>query len=168
MDAFISKLEDWTWLICLFLASSREFPLGILLATGAYFRDFSIRPEQVLLDVRRGPADAGHVLDAYSVEAANITQRHHHLPQPDVTAEGRQSARRSDRRSRCDFVEVALPISWGSISSIPATFGVIFTIIFLSGTWVSPGQWGQDVAVAGWVVMLGMLVTNRARRGASA
>ncbi len=47
----------------------------------------------------------------------------------------------------------------------PATFGIIFAIIFLPGTWVSPGQWGQDFAIAGWVLMLGMLVTNRARRG---
>jgi Na+-translocating ferredoxin:NAD+ oxidoreductase RnfD subunit len=29
---------------------------------------------------------------------------------------------------------------------------------------VSPGQWGQDFAIAGWVVMLGVLVTERARR----
>ena len=47
----------------------------------------------------------------------------------------------------------------------PATFGLIFAIVLLPGTWVSPGQWGQDVAIAGWVVMLGVLVTNRARRG---
>src|SRR5260370_206308 len=47
----------------------------------------------------------------------------------------------------------------------PAPFGIIFAIVFLPGTWASPGQWGQDVAIAAWVVMLGMLVTNRARRG---
>ena len=32
------------------------------------------------------------------------------------------------------------------------------------GTWVSPGQWGNDVALAGWFVALGALVTQRARR----
>ena len=26
------------------------------------------------------------------------------------------------------------------------------------------GKWGQDFAIAGWVVMLGILVTERARR----
>jgi Na+-transporting NADH:ubiquinone oxidoreductase subunit NqrB len=46
----------------------------------------------------------------------------------------------------------------------PATFGVVFAISFLPGTWVSPGQWGQDFAIAGWVAMLGILVTQRARR----
>ena len=48
MDAFSSKLKHWT----ASLADPRLFQifsLGILLATGAYFRDFSIRPEQVLL-----------------------------------------------------------------------------------------------------------------------
>ena len=47
----------------------------------------------------------------------------------------------------------------------PATFGVVFALIAMRGSWVSPGQWGQDLALAGWVVALGMLVTSRARRG---
>ncbi len=46
----------------------------------------------------------------------------------------------------------------------PASFGVVFAIVFLPGAWVSPGQWGQDFAIAGWVAMLGILVTQRARR----
>jgi len=46
----------------------------------------------------------------------------------------------------------------------PATFGVIFALSLMPGCWISPGQWGQDVAIAGWVVVLGMLVTERARR----
>jgi len=32
------------------------------------------------------------------------------------------------------------------------------------GTWTSPGQWGQDLAGAGWLVALGTIVTRRARR----
>jgi len=35
----------------------------------------------------------------------------------------------------------------------------------MPGTWVSPGQWGQDLAVAGWLVALGATVSHRARRG---
>jgi Na+-translocating ferredoxin:NAD+ oxidoreductase RnfD subunit len=34
----------------------------------------------------------------------------------------------------------------------------------LPGTWISPGQWGSDVALAGWLVVLGATVANRARR----
>jgi Na+-transporting NADH:ubiquinone oxidoreductase subunit NqrB len=46
----------------------------------------------------------------------------------------------------------------------PANLGVIFALLCLHGTWVSPGQWGQDVAVAGWLVVLGTVVTRKARR----
>jgi Na+-transporting NADH:ubiquinone oxidoreductase subunit NqrB len=46
----------------------------------------------------------------------------------------------------------------------PANLGVILGLSFFPGTWVSPGQWGNDVALAGWFVALGGLVTQRARR----
>ena len=46
----------------------------------------------------------------------------------------------------------------------PANFGVVVALLLLPGTWVSPGQWGSDVALAGWFVALGGLVTQRARR----
>ena len=46
----------------------------------------------------------------------------------------------------------------------PANLGVIAALVLLPGTWVSPGQWGNDVALAGWFVALGGLVTQRARR----
>ena len=45
----------------------------------------------------------------------------------------------------------------------PANFGVIFALVLLPGTWVSPGQWGQDIAFAGWIVALGQS-SHRARR----
>jgi len=46
----------------------------------------------------------------------------------------------------------------------PANIGVIAASAVLPGAWVSPGQWGHDVALAGWFVVLGALVTQRARR----
>jgi Na+-transporting NADH:ubiquinone oxidoreductase subunit NqrB len=46
----------------------------------------------------------------------------------------------------------------------PANLGVIAALVLLPGTWVSPGQWGNDVALAGWFVVFGGLVTQRARR----
>jgi Na+-transporting NADH:ubiquinone oxidoreductase subunit NqrB len=46
----------------------------------------------------------------------------------------------------------------------PANFGVVAATVALPGAWVSPGQWGHDVALAGWFVVLGSLVTERARR----
>ena len=46
----------------------------------------------------------------------------------------------------------------------PANIGVIAASVALPGAWVSPGQWGHDIALAGWFVVLGGLVTQRARR----
>jgi Na+-transporting NADH:ubiquinone oxidoreductase subunit NqrB len=37
-------------------------------------------------------------------------------------------------------------------------------LALLPGTWVSPGQWGNDLALAVWLLMLGSIVTGRARR----
>ncbi|MGH7823361.1 MAG: RnfABCDGE type electron transport complex subunit D, partial [Candidatus Binatia bacterium] len=46
----------------------------------------------------------------------------------------------------------------------PANGAVIASLLFVPGTWVSAGQWGQDVALAAWLVVLGALVAGRARR----
>src|SRR5258705_7410283 len=46
----------------------------------------------------------------------------------------------------------------------PANLGVIAAITLIPGTWVSPGQWGNDLALAVWLLMLGTIVTTRARR----
>jgi len=46
----------------------------------------------------------------------------------------------------------------------PANLGVIGALVLLPGTWVSAGQWGNDIALAAWFVALGALVTERARR----
>jgi len=46
----------------------------------------------------------------------------------------------------------------------PANCGVIAALLLLPGTWISAGQWGNDVALASWFVALGALVTERARR----
>ena len=163
MDAFSSKLKPWTGIFAdprLF----QIFSLGILLATGAYFRDFSIRPEQVLLTFA-----AGLLTQAACWRLTPSKPRT--LRSAIITCLSLTLLLRADNLL-AHPIAAAVAISSKSLFRFrgkhlfnPATFGIIFAIIFLPGTWVSPGQWGQDVAVAGWVVMLGMLVTNRARRG---
>ncbi len=46
----------------------------------------------------------------------------------------------------------------------PANLGVIIAITLLPGTWISPGQWGNDLAAAVLFIALGSVVTQRARR----
>ena len=88
MDAFSSKLKRLTGSFAdprLF----QIFSLGILLAAGAYFRDFSIRPAQVVLTFAAGLLMQTACWTLHPVEAALSAQRHHHLPQPVAAAAGR-------------------------------------------------------------------------------
>jgi enediyne biosynthesis protein E5 len=165
MDAYSSKLKSWP--IPSALADPRLFQifsLGILLAAGAYLRDFSIRPEQVVLTFAAGlltqtacwrltPSKPRTLRSAIiTCLALSLLLRADNLLAHPIAA-----AAAIGSKSLFRFREKHL--------FNPATFGVIFAIVLLPGTWVSPGQWGQDFAIAGWVMMLGVLVTNRARRG---
>ena len=47
----------------------------------------------------------------------------------------------------------------------PANFGVGIALLFLPGTWVSPGQWGNDPGLV--LVALGATVASRSRRSAT-
>ncbi|MGA6972389.1 MAG: RnfABCDGE type electron transport complex subunit D [Candidatus Binatus sp.] len=163
MDASSSKLKIWSGGFTdprLF----QIFSLGILLATGAYFRDFSIRPSQVLLTFA-----AGLLTQAACWRLTPSKPRS--LRSAIITCLSLSLLLRADSLLAHPLAAAAA-ISSKSILRHrgkhlfnPATFGIIFAIVLLPGTWVSPGQWGQDVAIAGWVMMLGTLVTNRARRG---
>ncbi len=139
------------------------FALGILLSAGAYFRDFSIRPAQVLLTFAAG------LLMQRGCWRLNPSKARSYRSAI-ITCLSLTLLLRADNPF-AHPIAAAVAISSKSIFQFrgkhlfnPATFGVIFSIIFLPGTWVSPGQWGQDFAIAGWVAMLGILVTQRARR----
>jgi enediyne biosynthesis protein E5 len=137
--------------------------LGILLSAGAYFRDFSIRPAQILLTFA-----AGLLMQRESWRLNPSKPRSYRSAI--ITCLSLALLLRADNLFAHPIAAV-VAISSKSIFQFrekhlfnPATFGVVFAIIFLPGTWISPGQWGQDFAIAGWVVMLGILVTQRARR----
>jgi Na+-transporting NADH:ubiquinone oxidoreductase subunit NqrB len=140
------------------------FALGILLSAGAYFRDFSIRPTQVLLTFAAG------LLMQRESWRLNPTPRPRSYRSAIITCLSLTLLLRADNLF-AHPIAAAVAISSKSIFQFrekhlfnPATFGVVFAIVFLPGAWVSPGQWGQDFAIAGWVMMLGILVTQRARR----
>jgi enediyne biosynthesis protein E5 len=139
------------------------FALGILLSVGAYFRDFSILPAQVLLTFA-----AGLVMQRGFWRLNPSKPRSYRSAI--ITCLSLTLLLRADNLF-AHPIAAAVAISSKSIFQFrekhlfnPANFGVVFAISFLPGSWVSPGQWGQDFAIAGWVAMLGILVTQRARR----
>ena len=139
------------------------FALGILLSAGAYFRDFSIRPAQVLLTFAAG------LLMQRGCWRLNPSKPRSYRSAI-ITCLSLTLLLRADNLL-AHPIAASFAICSKSIFQFrgkhlfnPATFGVIFAIVCLPGTWVSPGQWGQDFAIAGWVAMLGILVTQRARR----
>jgi len=137
--------------------------LGILLAAGAWLRDFAIRPEQ----------------SALAFAAAIVTQRlgdrlrgagHAGLPSALITALSLSLLLRADNlwahplaAAVAIGAKFVLRINGKHVFN-PGNLGVIFALLSLPGTWVSPGQWGDDFALAGWFVALGGLVVHRARR----
>ena len=163
MDAFSSKLKLLAPAAFADPRLFQIFSLGILLAAGAYFRDFSLRPEQVVLTFAAG----------LLTQAACWTltpSKPRTLRSAIITCLSLTLLLRADNLF-AHPIAAAAAISSKSLFRFrgkhlfnPATFGVIFAIVLLPGTWVSPGQWGQDVAIAGWIVAARrMLVTNRAR-----
>lgn len=137
--------------------------LGILLAAGAWLRDFSLETAQIVL----------------TFAAALAAQRLTFPLRPDaprsyrsaiITALSLTLLLRADNLWAHPAAAAAAILSKplirvrGKHLFNPATFGVIFALLMLPGSWVSPGQWGQDVALAGWLFVLGAFVATRAHR----
>jgi enediyne biosynthesis protein E5 len=140
------------------------FALGILLASGAWLRDFSLRPAQILLTFSAALATQRLTWRFYPPAARSYRSAI-------ITAFSLTLLLRADNL----FVHplaAAAAISSKSFIRIrgkhlfnPAMLGIVAALLLLPGSWISPGQWGNDVALAGWFVALGALVTRRASRG---
>ena len=137
--------------------------LGSLLLAGACLRDFSLHPMQIALTfaaalgVQRGldwltrkpaPSLLSAAITALSLTLLLRADSLWALPAAAIFAIASKFVLRVRGRHLFN----------------PANFGVGVALLTLPGTWVSPGQWGSDVALAGWLVVLGATVTNRARR----
>ena len=137
--------------------------LGLLLAAGAYLRDFTIRPEQ------SGLAFVAAIATQVLCDRLGGSGRSG-LPSALITALSLSLLLRADNA----WVHpIAASVAIGSKSLVhvrgkhlfnPGNLGVVFALLMLPGAWVSPGQWGDDFALAGWFVALGAVVTHRARR----
>jgi len=137
--------------------------LATLLTAGVWLRDFSLRPEQWLLTFASGLATqliCVHVLRLKRVGILSAV----------ITCFGLTLLLRADNLW-VHPLAAALAISakfWlrvnGKHLCNPANLGVIAAVLLFPGAWVSPGQWGSDLALACWVIALGAVVTQRTRR----
>ncbi len=138
--------------------------LGILLAAGAWLRDFGIAPRQIALTFACGLAcqnlcDRMAGRRTRSLRSAIITSL-------GVTLLLRAASWWIHPIAVTAAIASKFLFQWrGKHLFNPANFGVLLALLLLPGTWISAGQWGQDVAFAGWIVGMGSIVTRSARRG---
>jgi Na+-transporting NADH:ubiquinone oxidoreductase subunit NqrB len=137
--------------------------LALLLGIGVWLRDFSLRPEQWLLTFASGLTTQLVCVRALGLKRVGVLSAI-------ITCFGLSVLLRADNLWAHPLA-AALPISakfWLRVNGKhlynPANLGCIAALLVLPGAWVSPGQWGSDLALACWVVVLGALVTRRARR----
>ena len=137
--------------------------LALLLTTGVLLRDFSLHPLQMALAFAAGLATQAFWLKRLGLEQRGFLSAI-------VTCCGLSLLLRSDTLWAHPLA-ATLAISSKFVLRIhgkhlynPANLGVIVAITLIPGTWVSPGQWGNDLALAVWLLMLGTIVTTRARR----
>src|SRR5450631_550073 len=137
--------------------------LALLLMTGVLLRDFSIQPLQVALTF-----GAGLATQAFWLKRLGLQQRG--ILSAVVTCCGLSLLLRSDTLwvhplvAACAMSSKFVLRVHGKHLYNPANLGVIAAITLLPGSWVSPGQWGNDLALAVWFLTLGTVVTRRARR----
>lgn len=137
--------------------------LAMLLGTGVFARDFSLRWEQMALTFIAGLATQALALRVLRVPNASFLSAV-------VTCFGLSILLRADSLWVHPLVaalamasKFALRIRGRHVFN-PANVGVVAALCLLPGTWVSAGQWGHDLAAAVWFVMLGTVVTGQARR----
>jgi Na+-transporting NADH:ubiquinone oxidoreductase subunit NqrB len=137
--------------------------LGLLLATGAFLRDFSIRPLQVVLTFGAGIATQAFWIRRLGLQGIGYLSAA-------ITCFSLSLLLRSDN----DWVHPAAAVLALSSKFVvrragkhvfnPGNLGVVLAILLFPGAWVSAGQWGHDVALAAWFVALGTVVVVKARR----
>ncbi len=137
--------------------------LAALLTTGVLVRDFSVQSLQIALTFAAGLATQAFWLNRLGLQQKGFLSAI-------VTCCGLSLLLRSDTLWVHPLIAV-LAMSSKFLLRIrgkhvynPANLGVIAAITLLPGTWVSPGQWGSDLALAVWFIALGSIVTGRARR----
>jgi enediyne biosynthesis protein E5 len=137
--------------------------LATLLTIGALVRDFALRPEQMALTFAAGLATQALCIRLLGLKRVGYLSAL-------ITCFGLSILLRADTLwvhplAACIAIGSKFALRFrGKHIYNPANLGVMSAVLLLPGAWISPGQWGTDLALAGWFVVLGALVTERARR----
>ncbi len=138
--------------------------LGTILAAGAYLYDFALDPRQTVLTfaaalLTQAITDRINGREAINYRSALITALSIALllradslwvhPAAAVVAIGSKSLLRLRGKHLFN----------------PSCCGVIVALLAMPGVWVSPGQWGNGIAIAGWIAVAGTMAVSRAARG---
>jgi Na+-transporting NADH:ubiquinone oxidoreductase subunit NqrB len=145
---------------------ARLFQVGfqaILLTVGVLLRDFSLLPAQMALAIVSATATQAFWLKVFKLKNVGYLS-------PLITGFGLSLLLRADSLWLHPLV-ACLAISGKFLIRIrgkhvfnPANFGVGIALLGLPGAWVSPGQWGNDLGIAVWLIALGALVVQKAKR----
>jgi len=145
---------------------ARLFQIGFqaaLLTLGVLLRDFSLLPLQMALALASAVVTQAFWLRVFRLQGVGYLS-------PLITGFGLSLLLRADSFWLHPLV-ACLAISGKFLIRIrgkhvfnPAAFGVGLALLGLSGAWISPGQWGSDLGLAVWLIGLGALVAQRARR----
>jgi len=137
--------------------------LGSLLSLGVLARDFTLRPEQMALTFMSALATQAVFMQALGL-------RHRGILSALVTSFGLSILLRADSlwvHPLAAFLAIAakfvIRVNDKHLYN-PANLGIIVATTLLPGAWISPGQWGNDLAFAALFVALGGTVVARARR----
>ncbi|MCG6874655.1 MAG: RnfABCDGE type electron transport complex subunit D [Betaproteobacteria bacterium] len=137
--------------------------LGVLLGAGALVRDFTLRPEQMALTFAAGLATQLACVRALGLQRVGVLSAL-------ITCLGLSILLRADSLWVHPLAAALAIASKFSIRAggkhlfNPGNLGVIAGVALIPGAWISPGQWGSDVAYAAWFLALGAVVSSRAQR----
>jgi len=145
---------------------ARLFQIGFLatlLTTGIVARDFTLRGEQMLLCFAAGIATQAWWLRRLDLKQVGYLSAI-------VTCFGLSALLRADSlwvhplaAAACLSAKFLLRMNGKHLFN-PTNLGVVLAVSLLPGAWISPGQWGSDLALACWIVAFGGIVTGSARR----
>lgn len=164
METLKRLLPRWSHLA----PDSRWYQLtfqAVLLSIGVLWRDFSLSWSQFV-----GGIVAAMVCQVVCCLVYQLPKPYRYSPSAVITGFGLGLLLRADSLW-VHPVAAMLAIgskfifhAWGRHFFNPAAFGIACALLFLPGTWISQGQWGNDLALAVVVLALGITVARQARR----